>query len=38
VTANISGPGGDTVFSIESRGQCGVGVDSAVRVVEVRVR
>ncbi len=38
VTANISGPGGDTVFSIESRGQCGAGPDRATRVVEVRVR
>lgn len=38
VTANISGPGGNTVFSIESRGQCGAGVDQATRVVEVRVR
>lgn len=38
VTANISGPGGNTVFSIESRGQCGAGPDRASRVVEVRVR
>ncbi|AOY88873.1 hypothetical protein BKP64_12225 [Marinobacter salinus] len=38
VTANISGPGGNTVFSIASTGQCGSGMDQAVRVVEVRVR
>lgn len=37
-SANISGPGGNTVFSIESRGQCGAGLDQAMRVVEVRVR
>ncbi|MCL7945985.1 hypothetical protein [Marinobacter sp. ATCH36] len=38
VTANIRGPGGDTVFSIASTGQCGSGADLATRVVEVRVR
>lgn len=38
VTEDISGPGGDTVYSIESQGQCGAGPDQANRVVEVRVR
>ena len=38
VAANIKGPGGDTVFSIASRGQCGSGPDQSERTVEVRVR
>lgn len=38
VTEDISGPGGDTVYTIESQGQCGAGPDQANRVVEVRVR
>ena len=38
VTENISGPGGNTVFSISSTGQCGSGPDRAVRIIEVRVR
>lgn len=38
VTENISGPGGNTVFSIASTGQCGSGPDRAVRIIEVRVR
>jgi MSHA biogenesis protein MshP len=38
VTENISGPGGNTVFSIASTGQCGNGPDQAVRIIEVRVR
>ncbi|TGN38540.1 hypothetical protein [Marinobacter confluentis] len=37
VTANIGG-GGNTVYSIESTGQCGDGADQAARVIEVRVR
>lgn len=36
-TAAIGG-GGNTVYSIESTGQCGTGPDSASRLVEVRVR
>ena len=38
VTADIKGPGGDTVYSITSTGQCGAGADQATRVVEVRTR
>ncbi|WP_373001567.1 hypothetical protein [Marinobacter sp.] len=38
VTENINGPGGNTVFSIASTGQCGSGPDQAVRIIEVRVR
>ncbi len=38
VTENISGPGGNTVFSIASTGQCGSGPDRALRTIEVRVR
>lgn len=38
ITADIKGPGGDTVFSIQSTGQCGSGSDQAMRVIEVRVR
>lgn len=38
VTADISGPGGDTVYTITSTGSCGSGPDEARRVVEVRVR
>lgn len=37
VTANIGG-GGNTVYSIQSTGQCGAGADQAARVIEVRVR
>ncbi|SFR85070.1 MSHA biogenesis protein MshP [Marinobacter daqiaonensis] len=35
---NVSVPGGDTIFSIVSAGQCGAGADQATRMVEVRVR
>jgi MSHA biogenesis protein MshP len=38
VTADIGGSGGDTVYTIVSRGQCGAGPDQASRSVEVRVR
>lgn len=38
VTGNISGPGGNTVYTITSVGQCGAGPDQSVRRVEVRVR
>lgn len=38
VTANIGGSGGDTVYTIESTGQCGTGADQSSRVIEVRVR
>jgi len=38
VTENISGPGGNTIFSIASTGQCGSGPDQAVRTIEVRAR
>lgn len=38
VTANISGPGGNTIFSIASTGQCGQGPEQATRTIEVRVR
>ena len=37
VSAAIGG-GGNTVFTIESVGQCGAGPDGARRIVEVRVR
>jgi len=38
VTADISGPGGDTVYTIFSTGSCGNGPDEAERDIEVRVR
>lgn len=38
VTANVHGPGGNTIFSIASTGQCGSGVDQATRIIEVRFR
>lgn len=38
VNADIRGPGGDTVYSIASTGQCGSGPDQATREVEVRTR
>lgn len=38
IAADIKGPGGDTVFSIKSTGQCGSGLDQAIRIVEVRTR
>lgn len=38
VTADISGPGGDTVYTITSTGNCGAGPDGAEREIEVRVR
>lgn len=34
----VPGSGGDTLYTINSRGRCGGGVDAAERVVEVRVR
>jgi MSHA biogenesis protein MshP len=38
VTEILGGPGGNTVYSITSTGQCGSGSDQAIRVIEVRVR
>lgn len=39
VTAELNGASpAETIFTIESLGQCGAGVDAAQRVVEVRVR
>lgn len=38
VTADIGGPGGDTVYTIFSTGSCGTGPDEAERDIEVRVR
>ncbi len=38
ITADISGPGGNTVYTISSTGSCGGGPDEAEREIEVRVR
>ncbi len=38
VTADIGGSGGDTVYTITSKGQCGAGADQSTRDIEVRVR
>ena len=36
--SQVDGGGGNTLYTIESRGLCGSGADQAERVVEVRVR
>ncbi|PSF05543.1 hypothetical protein C7H09_14210 [Marinobacter fuscus] len=38
VIAPLDGAGGNTVYSLTSRGWCGQGMDRAERTVEVRVR
>lgn len=38
ITADINGPGGNTVYTISSTGQCGAGPDRAQRAMKVRVR
>ncbi|GHD48969.1 MSHA biogenesis protein MshP [Marinobacter persicus] len=38
VDGQISGPGGDTIYTIFSTGSCGTGPDEAERDIEVRVR
>lgn len=36
--SGVSGSGGDTLYTLNSRGVCGTGADAAERIVEVRVR